>query len=68
MLSHSEIIDRSEVSLYDAAEHKRMSVLFHALRYAIKYRFLKEKNTEKAYDHLAEKLTWKGFCVLKGQL
>jgi hypothetical protein len=65
MLSHSEIVDRSEVSMFDAAEHKRMSVLFHALRYGIKYLVTKERNNEKAYDHCYDKLLSKSYHSLK---
>ena len=68
MLSHSEIIDRSEVSLFDAAEHKRMSVLFHALRYGIKYRLISLKNNTKAYDHYYNKLLGKSYLSLKMQI
>ena len=40
-----------DLSMFDIAEHKRMSVLFSALRYGIKARSRAITNSEISYKH-----------------
>lgn len=69
MLSDSEIREKTEmVSLLDMAEHKRLSVLFSALRYGIKARSRALECNQIAYDYLYDSLLQKCFIGLKSLL
>ena len=51
-LSNSQVQEPGiDYSIFDLAEHKRMSVLFTALRYGIKARKEADANNEKAYKY-----------------
>ena len=59
---------RGEVCLLDMAEHKRLSVLFYALRYGIKERCQSLISSEKAYKQLYFSRLSKGYVAMKSIL
>lgn len=53
-LSNSQVNEPGHIdySIYDLAEHKRMTVLFTALRYGIKARKRADESSELSYKHM----------------
>ena len=55
----------TDICIYDIAEHKRMTVLFSALRYGVKARTRAITNSEISYKHQYETYLSKGLVALK---
>ena len=66
-LSNSQVNEQGHIdySIYDLAEHKRMTVLFTALRYGIKARHRADANSELSYKHMYQTYISKGLIALR---